>query len=118
MPFSAPEYPEPRSSPPSRVPRAFVALIGSFLLLYGLLTVLIASAWGPGNSDELVSGGPRLIPWHGLPATGTLAAAAALMLMRRPRSSIWALLVAALSLGAWTAFVFHVSDWDWQSRVG
>ena len=117
MPFNAPEYPEPRSSPPSGVARALAALSGSCLLLYGLLTLLVASAWGPGNSDELVSGGPKLIPWYGLPAAGTLAAVVALVLLPRPRSSIWALVVAALSLGAWTAFLFQLSDWDWQSRV-
>src|SRR5215216_4418985 len=48
---------------PSRLATILVVVAAAFLLVYGVLTRLIASAWGPGNSDELVSGGSDLIPW-------------------------------------------------------
>jgi hypothetical protein len=106
---AAPERPTPRQRPPSRRTRALVLVGGGSLLAYALLTAFVAAAWGPGNSDEAVSGGPELVPWFGLPITGTAAALAALWLVSTPRSAIWALLVAALSLGAWTTFVFLVA---------
>lgn len=59
---------------PSRLATVLVAVAATCLTLYGLLTVVAASAWGPGNSDELVSGGADLIPWFGLSLGGTLAA--------------------------------------------
>jgi len=106
--LQAPERPKPRPRSPSRRTRALVLLGGGCLLAYGGLTAFVASAWGPGNSDEAVSGGPELVPWFGLPLAGTAAAVAALWLAPQPRSAIWALLVAGLSLGAWTAFAFLV----------
>jgi hypothetical protein len=90
--------------------RLVVAFAGICLLLYGLLTMFVASAWGPGNSDELVTGGPELIPWYGLSTCGTLAALVGLAFIPRPRSARWALLLAAISLAGWTAFLFLVVD--------
>lgn len=89
-----------------RGPEVVTAVLGACLMLYGLLTVLVASAWGPGNSDELVSGGLDLIPWFGLSCGGTVAALLSLWLVRRPRFARWALLIAAVSLGGWTVFAF------------
>lgn len=60
--------------------RVFMASFGTVLFLYGVLACLIASAWGPGNSDELVSGGPELIPWYGLSTGGMVAALIAVVL--------------------------------------
>jgi hypothetical protein len=106
--FEASERPESRASPPSLLARSLIVVGGGCLVVYGVLSVAAASLWGPGNSDELVSGGAELVPWFGLPIAGTAAAVVALWLVPRPRSATWALLVAALSLAAWTAFVFLV----------
>lgn len=95
---------------PSRTARVLVALAGAVLFIYGGLTLFVASAWGPGNSDELVSGGPELVPWYGLSSVGTLAAVVALALTPWPRRARWALLTAAASLAAWTTFLFSISD--------
>src|SRR5215212_8860360 len=74
--------------------RALVAVGGTLLLTYGMCTLFVAAAWGPGNSDELVSGGPELIPWYGLSGVGTLAAVVSLALVPRggpclPRRRAW-----------------------------
>jgi hypothetical protein len=95
---------------PSRSARVLVALAGAVLFVYGSLTVFVASAWGPGNSDELVSGGPELVPWYGLSSLGTVAAVVALALTPWPRRARWALLTATVSLAAWTAFLFSIPD--------
>jgi hypothetical protein len=110
-PPATPERPEGRARRASSLAgRVLVATGAGCLLLYGLLAVAIASAWGPGNSDELVTGGPALIPWYGLSTLGALAALAGLALVRRPGSARWALLLAALSLAGWTGLVFVVAD--------
>jgi hypothetical protein len=85
-----------------------VALAAVLLELYGLLTLFVALAWGPGNSDEIVSGGSDLIPWFGLSLGRTIAALGALggLLDQRPRLARWALLIAAASLAGWTLFLF------------
>ena len=80
------------------------------LLLYGLLTLFVASAFGPGNSDELVTEGPELVPWYGLPFAGTFAAIIGLALVSQPRRGSVALSVAAIALGAWTVFTFLVAE--------
>jgi hypothetical protein len=98
----------PRHRP--RGPEVVTAVVGACLGLYGLLTTLVASAWGPGNSDELVSGGLELIPWYGLSCGGTVAAVLGLWLMKRPRLARWALLVAAVSLASWTVFAYTRGD--------
>jgi len=90
---------------PSRLATILVVVAAAFLLVYGVLTLLIASAWGPGNSDELVSGGSDLIPWFGLSFGGAAAARVGLALVPRPRLARWVLLVAAVSLAGWTAFL-------------
>jgi hypothetical protein len=97
---------------PSRWAMVAVAVAATCLLLYGLLTSLIASAWGPGNSDELVSGGTDLIPWFGLSLGGTLAALVGLALVPRPRLARWALLLATVSLAGWTVFLFVGTNAD------
>jgi hypothetical protein len=103
--------PTPTAAPRVRgASRVLVALAGAVLFIYGSVTVFFASAWGPGNSDELVSGGPELVPWYGLSGLGTLAAVVALALTPWPRHALWALLTATASLGAWTVFVFSLPD--------
>jgi hypothetical protein len=94
--------------PPSRPYVAtMVVVAASVLSLYGLLSVFVALVWGPGNSDELVSGGVDLIPWFGLSFGGAIAALGALwgVLVRRPRWARPALLVAAASLAGWPLFL-------------
>jgi hypothetical protein len=103
-----PERPEPPPRRPSRLVVALTAVIAACLLLYGALTVLVASAWGPGNSDVIVSGGPELIPWFGLSGGGALAAAVGTaLIVPRPGLARWVLLIAALSLAGWTVFLYH-----------
>jgi hypothetical protein len=99
---------------PPRLATVLVAVAATCLLLFGLLTLFVASAWGPGNSDELVSGGADLIPWFGLSSAGTLAALVALwgVLLPRPRVARWALLIAAVSLAGWTVFLFVGTNTD------
>jgi hypothetical protein len=91
---------------------ALLALAAVGLLMYGVLTMLVASAWGPGNSDELVSGGPGLIPWFGLSTVGTVAALVGLALAfgQRPRLAAWSLLIAVVALAGWTGFLFFGLD--------
>jgi hypothetical protein len=103
-----PERPMRQTQAGSRLGRLILGLVGACLLGYGALALIVASAWGPGNSDELVSGGPELIPWYGLSSLGTLAAVGALALLHRPRSAAWALGIAAASLAAWTATLIAV----------
>jgi hypothetical protein len=97
---------------PSRWAMVAVAAGATCLILYGLLASLIASAWGPGNSDELVSGGTDLIPWFGLSLGGTVAALVGLALVRRPRLARWALVIATVCLGSWTVFLFVGTNAD------
>jgi hypothetical protein len=98
----------------SRLATVLVAVAAILLVLYGVLTLLAASAWGPGNSDELVSGGSDLIPWFGLSLGGTVAALGAFsgVLLRRSRLARWALLISAVSLAAWTIFLFVETNAD------
>jgi hypothetical protein len=107
----------PRSS---RWATVLVAVAAIFLVLYGLLTVFVASAWGPGNSDELVSGGSDLVPWFGLSLGGTVAALGALwgVFWRRLRFARWTLLVAAVSLAGWTIFLFVGTNADTRPPAG
>jgi hypothetical protein len=95
-----------RGHPPSRSGRTLVAVGGAVLSIYGSLTMFVAFAWGPGNSDEMVSGGLALVPWYGLSTAGTIAAVATLGNLPWPRRARWALLVATVCLAAWTAFLF------------
>jgi len=90
--------------------KAAATLTGVILLLVGLLALFVASAWGPGNSDELVSGGAAVVPWFLLPAIGTCAAVTVLVRAIIGGTVGAALLVAAGSLAAWVAMVFIVSD--------
>jgi hypothetical protein len=100
-----PEHPV-REQPP-RAAWVLVGLAGVLILLYGLLTLFVASAWGPGNSDEIVSGGPALITWYGLSALGTFAALAtlALLVLKHLEWAFGALLLAIVSLTGWTVFL-------------
>jgi len=41
----------------SALPVAGRAAVAVLLLLYDLLALFVALAWGPGNSDEIVTGG-------------------------------------------------------------
>jgi len=66
--------------------RRSVALL---LLFYGLLAMFVALVWGPGNSDEIVSGGIGLVPWFGLPLAGLGAAVTSLAEPHRARTA-WA----------------------------
>jgi uncharacterized BrkB/YihY/UPF0761 family membrane protein len=93
---------------PHLLARVGIAFAGICILLYGLLATFVAQVWGPGNSDELVSGGPGLIPWFGLSFGGTFAALAglAMMLRRRRRPAARALLGAGLCLAGWTVFLY------------
>jgi hypothetical protein len=100
-------HPESSGSSWAAIGRGFVAVL---LLLYGLLTLFVASAWGPGNSDELVTGGITVVPWFGLPIAGTAAAATSLARVTRPRTASTASALAAVCLLAWTAFLFAITD--------
>jgi len=71
---------------------------------------LFASAWGPGNSDEIVSGGVAQVPWFGLPVVGAFAAMAGLVYLRNPPRAWTACVVAAACLAAWTVFLFAAND--------
>jgi hypothetical protein len=98
----------------SRLATVVVAVAAILLAVYGLLALVVASAWGPGNSDELVSGGAGLIPWVGLSLGGAVAALGALwgVLVARPLVARWALLIAAVSLAGWTLFLFVGTNAD------
>jgi hypothetical protein len=100
-------HPESSGSPWAAIGRGVVAVL---LFLYGLLALFVASAWGPGNSDELVTGGIAVVPWFGLPIVGTAAAAASLIRVTRPRTASTTSALAAVCLLAWTAFVFAITD--------
>jgi hypothetical protein len=77
------------------------ATLGVVLILFGLFELFIALLMGPGNSDELVSGGPVLIPWFALPIVATGFAGVAVAYCRRLRFAHRALAVAAASVVAW-----------------
>jgi hypothetical protein len=85
-------------------------VIAALLLIYGLAAVLFASAWGPGNSDEIVSGGVAQVPWFGLPLVGAFAAMAGLVYSRNPPRAWTACVVATACLAAWTVFLFAAND--------
>ena len=74
---------------------------GVALALVGIGALFIASAWGPGNSDETVSGGLELVPWYGLPTVAAVAAVAAPVLSRRPALAGGLLALSAASTVVW-----------------
>jgi hypothetical protein len=84
--------------------------LGVTFVAVGLFEFLIAQLMGPGNSDELVSGGPAVIPWFALPAVAMFAGAIAIGRRRTLRIAYGALGVAAASLVAWGALAYFVSD--------
>jgi len=90
-------------------PVAGRVVVATLLLLYDLLALFVASAWGPGNSDELVTGGIELIPWYGLPVIAFVACVTSLACVSWPRVSRRAAAIAAASLIAWTAFALLVA---------
>jgi hypothetical protein len=67
----------------------------------GLFQLFIAQIMGPGNSDELVSDGPVLIPWFGLPLAAIACAGVAAAYRSRPWWAYRALGSAAGCLIAW-----------------
>ena len=85
-------------------------LLGVTFVALGLFEFLIAQLMGPGNSDELVSGGPAVIPWFVLPAVAMFAGAIAVAQRRTLRLAYRALGVAAASLVAWGALLYAVTD--------
>jgi hypothetical protein len=89
-------------------------LLGSLLLLaYGLLALFVAYVWGPGSSDELITGGPVTVPWFGLPAVGAIAAMVGLFLIARQRAAVLAVLLAAVCLVVWTLLFVLGTTIDW-----
>ena len=84
--------------------------LGVTFVSIGLLEFLLAEFMGPGNSDELVSGGPAVIPWFALPAVAMFAGAIAVARRRTLRFAYRVLGVAAASLVAWGALLYAVTD--------
>jgi len=77
------------------------AVLAAAFIFCGLFQLLIAQIMGPGNSDELVSGGPVLIPWFGLPILAIGSAGAALAYCRRLRFAYRALWASSVCLCSW-----------------
>jgi ABC-type taurine transport system ATPase subunit len=77
------------------------AVLGVTFVVFGLFELSIAQIMGPGNSDELVTGGPVLIPWFGLPAVAIGLGGVAVACRRRLRLAHRALGLAAACLAAW-----------------
>lgn len=71
--------------------------------------MFIAFLFGPGNSDEIVSGGIEVVPWYGLSTLGAAAAAVGWTLVGHHRSGRWPLSASALSLMAWTVFFLVIT---------
>ena len=76
-------------------------VLGGALLALGLLELFIAQIMGPGNSDELVSGGVLVVPWFGLPLIAIGCAGLAVVRRRNTRIAPRALVLAAACAGAW-----------------
>jgi hypothetical protein len=83
--------------------------LGAAFILCGLFQLLIAQIMGPGNSDELVSGGSLVIPWFGLPITPIVGGGVAIAYRRRLRLAYGALGVAAACLVGWFVLALVVS---------
>jgi hypothetical protein len=92
------------------VARAGCVVLGVTFILFGLFELFIAQLMGPGNSDELVSGGPVVVPWFVLPTVAIGSAGVAVAQRRRLRFAYVALGVTAACLAAWLALAYFVSD--------
>jgi hypothetical protein len=92
------------------VARVGCLVLGVTFILFGLFEFLIAQLMGPGNSDELVSGGPVVVPWFLLPAVAMGAAGVAIAQRRRLGFAYGALGVTAACLAAWFALAYFISD--------
>jgi hypothetical protein len=92
------------------VARVGCVVLGVTFILFGLFEFFIAQLMGPGNSDELVSGGPVVVPWFVLPAVAMGSAGVAVAQRRRLRFAYGALAVTAACLVAWYALAYFVSD--------
>jgi hypothetical protein len=77
------------------------AVLGLAILALGLFELFIAQIMGPGNSDELVSGGVLVVPWFGLPLIAIGCAGLAVVRRRDARLAPRALVLAAACVGAW-----------------
>jgi hypothetical protein len=75
--------------------------LGAAFILCGLFQLSIALTMGPGNSDELVSGGSVVIPWFGLPIAAIAGGGVAVGCRRRLRLAYRALGIAAGCLVGW-----------------
>jgi hypothetical protein len=77
------------------------AALGVAFVLGGLFELFIAQIMGPDNSDELVTGGPVVVPWFGLPLAAIASACVAVAHRSRLRFAYRALRVAAGCVVAW-----------------
>lgn len=82
-------------------------LVAIALVLCALWAVLIAQAFGPGSSDEIVTGGLAAVLWFGLSAAGLAAAAFALWRASdgQLRAAGWAAILAVACLAGWTVLL-------------